>query len=95
MKLQRLLIILLLLPLFSRAQKPPVNYGLPDSTSYSIAYKILHDKYDYAIAYTTEGYWESDRIHYDVIAFKNGTYFKGSVFSKRHKAYNWPMPSPG
>lgn len=74
------------------AQKMQTNYGVVDSTHHSLAYKILHDKYDNVIAYTTEGYWQSNRISYVFIGVKGKMYSKGSIHLKRDKDHTWSKP---
>nr|WP_157536090.1 hypothetical protein [Mucilaginibacter sp. L294] len=74
------------------AQKPAINYGKVDSIDHSFVYKTLHNKYDEIIAYTTEGYWQSDKINYLLLASKNGEYFKGVLYLKRTKGNKWSEP---
>ena len=86
------MLLILLLPLFTMAQKPAINYGLIDSNDHSFAFKSLHNSYDSIIAYTTEGYWQSNKINYTVIALKKGTYFKGFLHLERTKDNIWSEP---
>ena len=75
----------------SKAQKMAVNYGLAEEQNIpSIAADMLQGKYDYAIAYTTEGYWESNQVHYLVLAMKDGIYYEGTIGTKRTKDGKWP-----
>ena len=80
------------MPFFTAAQKPAINYGLVDSIDHSFAYKTLHNSYDEIVAYTTEGYWQSNRINYNLIVSKNGAYFKGSLHLERTKGGKWSKP---
>jgi hypothetical protein len=75
----------------ANAQKSPINYGIKDSSGYSVAYKMLHNTFNETVAYTTEGYWQSDHIAYIFIGFKDNSYFKGAISLKRNKG-TWTVP---
>ena len=68
----------------------PINYGLAENLKVkSIAVKVLQNKYEYSIAYTHEGYWESNRIDYLVLSYKSGSYYKETIHLDRSKNGKW------
>lgn len=93
-KLPAMVALLLLGPSFCYAQKMQVNYGLADSQrTPSIAVRALQENFDYVVAFTHEGYWESNQIYYAIIAVKKGVYSKGIIRLKRDNKGKWSVPS--
>ncbi|MCG2612607.1 hypothetical protein LZZ90_13940, partial [Flavobacterium sp. SM15] len=78
---------------FSQSIFPEIksNATEEDKTE-SIIYSLLSNKYEFIIAYTTQCYWWSDKKNYVVYAFKNNTWEKIIVDSKRKKNGNWTKP---
>lgn len=73
-------------------QKAAINYGLAQQDSVpSIAVKLLQHQYGYSVAYTTEGYWQSDHLSYIFLAFKSGIYYMGAINAHR-TGKQWSMP---
>jgi hypothetical protein len=58
----------------------------------SFVYQNIHDQYDLVLAYTQFGYWNSNIKSYALLAFKNGNWYKGSLYSKRNKHNQWSKP---
>jgi len=87
-----MLVFFFVMPFLAIAQKPEINYTGLDSQRHSLAYRLFSDKFDTVIAYTTEGYWQSDNSHYYILAVKGGFYYKGTVNSKRVSTGNWSKP---
>ena len=75
----------------SSAQKLTTDYG-SQTSGYTMAYNLLHDKFDTVIAYTTEGYWQSNNMDYYILANNDGEYFKGRITAKRKKDKSWTSP---
>ncbi|QXV66192.1 hypothetical protein INP83_03620 [Mucilaginibacter sp. 21P] len=87
-----LIALLLMIPFADTAQPLPCNYGVIDSSQHSMAFAQLHEKYDRIVAYTTEGYWQSNVIYYALIAEKQGVYYKGTMICKRKVDKSWLAP---
>ncbi|TWR28692.1 hypothetical protein FPZ42_05670 [Mucilaginibacter achroorhodeus] len=87
-----LIALLLMIPFADTAQPLPRNYGVIDSSQHSMAFAQLHEKYDRIVAYTTEGYWQSNVIHYALIAERQGVYYKGTIMCEQKDDETWPDP---
>ena len=55
-------------------------------------YKTFNGSYDLLLAYTTESYWWGNMKYYNLLAVKNGIWFKGGFYSKKRKNNKWTKP---
>ncbi len=83
----------LLFAFFTKAQAPALNTNTSENEkATSMIYKNFSGQFDLLIAYTTESYWYSNIINYQLLVFKKGICLKGSFFSKKNKHNTWSEP---